>query len=161
MKRMLFLSSVLFMVMAACGQQASPAASAQGKNVKVTYCQPSKKGRVIFGGLVPYGEIWRTGANKATEISFSKDAIFGGQPVKAGTYTLWTIPTEKEWTVILNTDVNFWGTQHEDHKAKDLVKVKVPSSKLEKSVETFVITLPDDQLTLQWDQVQVKVPIKF
>ena len=74
------------------GPPASPRMTAEGKNVKVSYGQPSKKGRVIFGELVPYGKVWRLGANEATEITFEKDGSFGGKPVKAGTYTLFTIP---------------------------------------------------------------------
>jgi Protein of unknown function (DUF2911) len=90
----------------ACAQekkaQPSPADSAMissaGADMKVYYCRPSKKGREVFGKLVPYNAVWRTGANAATEIVFSKDVNFGGKTVKAGRYALFTIPTEKKWT---------------------------------------------------------------
>src|SRR6476660_6493757 len=104
MKHLLFMSVIVLSVLGSCAQApVSPKASAEGKGVKVTYGQPSKKGREIFGKLVPFGQVWRTGANEASEITFNKDVTVGGKPVKAGTYTLFTIPKETEWTVILNS----------------------------------------------------------
>ncbi|MBS1567478.1 MAG: DUF2911 domain-containing protein [Bacteroidetes bacterium] len=137
----------------------SPKATAEGKGVKVVYSQPSKKGRVIFGGLVPYGQVWRTGANNATEITFDKDGTLGGKPVKAGTYTLWTIPGEKEWSIILNSDTKFWGTQYEQHKEKDILKVEVPSKAINDEVEKFTIRFEGKNMILEWDKTQVSVPV--
>src|SRR5687767_12104197 len=128
MKKLLFLSGFLFFsaMSYAQVQQASPRASAEGKNVKVDYGQPSKKGRVIFGELEPYGKVWRAGANKATQITFANDGTFGGLPVKAGTYTLFAIPNEKEWTIILNSQLDQWGAFGYDKvKDKDVLKVNV------------------------------------
>ena len=97
MKKLLFLSTVVLTVLSACAQdRKSPHETVEGKDVKVTYGRPLKKGRVIFGDLEKYGKVWRTGADEATEITFAKDAKVAGQPVKAGTYTLFTIPEEKE-----------------------------------------------------------------
>ena len=87
--------------------------NSNGININVYYCQPSKKGRLIFGSgenaLVPYGEIWRTGANEATEIEFSKAVKVNGKQLEAGRYTLFTIPDETSWTVIFNNELDQWG----------------------------------------------------
>jgi hypothetical protein len=139
----------------------SPRITAEGKNVKISYGQPSKRNREIFGKLVPYGEVWRTGANEATEITFAKDATFGGKPVKAGTYTLFTIPGEKEWTFILNSTLKQWGAfKYDQIKGNDVLKVKVPAATLSSPVEKLTITLPANKLLLEWDKTKVEVPIK-
>ncbi|HEV3249934.1 MAG TPA: DUF2911 domain-containing protein, partial [Puia sp.] len=104
--------------------------------------------------------IWRVGADEATEISFAKDGSFGGKPVKAGTYTMWVIPNEKEWSVILNSDTKFWGTQHEQHKAKDILKVSVPVKTLSSPVEQLTIRFPGSDMIIEWDKTQVAVPVK-
>src|SRR5690606_27838717 len=77
--------------------------------LKITYSQPHKKGREIFGELVPYGKVWRTGANEATEITISKAIQVNGTLLKAGTYTLFTIPNKAQWTIIINQGVGLWG----------------------------------------------------
>ena len=93
-------------------------------DVTITYSRPGVKGRKIWGGLVPYGTVWRTGANSATTIQFTEDVLVEGQPLAAGTYSLHTIPGEKEWTLILNKDANQWGSYSYD-PAKDALRVKV------------------------------------
>ncbi|WP_217603564.1 DUF2911 domain-containing protein [Chitinophaga sp. GbtcB8] len=139
----------------------SPRVTAEGKNVKVSYGQPSKRGRVIFGQLEPYGKVWRTGANEATEITFAKNASFGGKPVKAGTYTLFTIPGEKEWTFILNSSLKQWGAyKYEEIKGNDVLHVTVPVTTLSAPVEKLTITLPANKLVLEWDKTKVEVPVK-
>ncbi|MEM7186811.1 MAG: DUF2911 domain-containing protein, partial [Bacteroidota bacterium] len=85
--------------------------------VDVFYSSPSKKGRVIFGDLVPYGEVWRTGANEATTFSTNKAVIIDGQELPAGDYTLWTIPGEEEWEIIFNSKMYPWGVRWQDSKA--------------------------------------------
>jgi len=108
MRQILFLSMVLLStVFIKCSSQPpkSPKITVEGKDIKVVYGQPSKKGRVIFGELVPYGQVWRTGANEATEITFAKPAHFAGKDIAAGTYSFFTIPNENEWTVILNSEL--------------------------------------------------------
>ncbi|WP_127128578.1 DUF2911 domain-containing protein [Pseudoflavitalea rhizosphaerae] len=140
----------------------SPRITAEGNDVKISYGQPSKRGREIFGKLVPYGKVWRTGANEATEITFTKDGSFGGKPVKAGTYSLFTIPGEEEWTFILNSELKQWGSyKYEQIKGKDVLSVKVKSSKIGGDpVEKLTITLPEGKLLLEWDQTKVEVPVK-
>ncbi len=165
MRQLLFLS--LIMVSAAfmeCSSQPpkSPRVTADGKDVSVSYGQPSKRGRVIFGQLEPYGKVWRTGANEATEITFKKDATFGGQAVKAGTYTLFTIPNENEWTVILNPELKQWGAYGYDKiKSKDLPHVKVPAKKVDSPVEKLTLKFDEkNNLVIEWDQAHVEVPIQ-
>lgn len=161
MKQVLFLSGLLFIGVMACAQQnqASPRVTAEGKNVKVSYGQPSKKGRVVFGELQQYGKVWRAGANEATEITFMKDGTFGGKPVKAGTYTLFAIPNENEWTLILNGDTKFWGTQYEQHKSKDVLQVNVPVKKVNDVVEKLTYRFAGNDMIIEWDQAQVAVPV--
>jgi hypothetical protein len=163
MRALTIASAVLLLAFSACAQnpRPSPKATAEGKNVSIAYGQPSKRDRVIFGGLVPYGQVWRTGANEATEITFAKDGKFGGKPVKAGTYTLWTIPGEKEWSVVLNSDTKFWGTQHEQHKDKDFLTVVVPSQSMTDMLEKLNIRFTDKDMIIEWDKTRVAVPVDF
>lgn len=165
MRQFLFLS--LIMLSAAfmeCSSQPpkSPRVKAEGKDVEVAYGQPSKRGREIFGKLEPYGKVWRTGANEATEITFKKDVVFGGQPVKAGTYTLFTIPNENEWTVILNSELKQWGAYGYDKiKAKDLPHVKVPAQKVDSPIEKLTMRFDEkNSLIIEWDQARIAVPIQ-
>jgi hypothetical protein len=140
----------------------SPRITAEGNDVKVSYGQPSMRGREIFGKLVPYGEVWRTGANEATEITFSKNGSFGGKPVKAGTYTLFTIPGESQWTFILNSSLKQWGAyKYGEIKDKNVLQVKAkPSTISGEPVEKLTITLPKGKLVLEWDKTKVEVPVK-
>ena len=140
----------------------SPAVSTESANVKVTYGQPSKKGRVIFGGLEKFGSVWRTGANAATEITFKKDGKFGGKAVKAGTYSLFSKLGEKEWTIILNSELKQWGTyKYEQIKSKNVVEVTVPVKALKDVVEKLTIATNDKALTISWDTTSVVVPMEF
>jgi hypothetical protein len=154
---------LLSVVLLGYGQNASsPRVTAEGKNVNVTYGQPSKRGRVIFGELLPYGEVWRTGANEATEITFNKDGTFGGKPVKKGTYTLFTIPAAKEWTIILNSQLKQFGAfEYEKHKDKNVLEVQVPARKAQGIVEKLTIKPTDTALLIEWDNTSVSVPMKF
>jgi hypothetical protein len=141
---------------------ASPTITTESDNVKVVYGQPSKKDREIFGKLVPYGEVWRTGANGATEVTFKKDVNFGGAKVKAGTYTLFTIPTKDEWTVILNTELKQWGAYGYDKiKDKNVASVKVKSMNNEAMMEKLTITAEDSQISIAWDMTVVRIPLKW
>jgi len=164
MKKTFFLFAVLFSGLIAVAQPShpnSPHDTLSAKNLKVTYGRPYKKGRVIFGELEKYGEVWRCGADEATEITFLKDVSFAGKPVKAGTYTLFVIPNEKTWTIILNGDTKYWGTQYAQHKAKDVLHVDVPVTKLPATVEQLTIKSTATGLTIAWDQTQVSVPLSF
>lgn len=130
--------------------------------IKVIYGRPQLKGRQIGTQLARYNKVWRTGANEATEITFYKDVRLGDKSVKAGTYTLFTIPGEKEWTVILNKDLNSWGAFSYD-EAKDVARIKVPVSKGEESVEAFAIAFKEAgsgvHMVLAWDTLRIEVPI--
>lgn len=160
MKKILLLS-VLSLFLINCSQgQPSPRMTAEAKDVKISYGQPSKKGRVIFGELVPFGQVWRTGANEATEITFAKDSKLGGEAIKAGTYSLFTIPGESEWTIILNPTLKQWGSfGYEKIKDKDALKVKVKPGKTSGVVEKFTIRFEGSNLIMEWDTTQVSVKV--
>ena len=164
MKKLLFLAAIAFVTTTACAQNArkSPHDTVSTKDISVTYGRPYKKGRVIFGELEKYGKVWRTGADEATQITFKKDVIFGGKPVKAGTYTLFTIPNEKEWSVILNGQLGQWGAyDYDKNKAKDVLQITVPAKKLDKVIEQHTIRFDSKQdLIIEWDQSQITVPVK-
>lgn len=132
------------------------------KLVKVIYSRPQLKGRAL-DKLIPDGKVWRTGANEAVEITFYKDAVFGGEKVKKGTYTLFTIPSEKEWTVILSNHKNVWGA-YSYKEEKDVVRVKAKVSKSDKIVEAFSIVFEGKEenatMYLGWGDLVVSLPIK-
>lgn len=133
-------------------------------HLKVTYCRPYKKGREIFGALVPYGKVWRTGANEATLLEVNEDIAFDGVPVKAGRYTLWTMPGAEEWVVYLNHGMYSWGVDFDGNAQrdpdKDAAVTKVPVEHLLAPVEQFTILVNDEgtHLIMQWDDVRVSVP---
>ncbi|SHL63068.1 Protein of unknown function [Chitinophaga jiangningensis] len=139
----------------------SPKVTTEANGIKVVYGQPSKNGREIFGKLEQYGKVWRTGANEATEITFSKDVNFGGKPVKAGTYTLFSIPDPKTWTVILNSKLGQWGAYDYDKvKDQNVVEVKVNRQALSTPVEKLTFTLPGNAVVFEWDDTKISVPVK-
>lgn len=141
---------------------ASPRVTAESANVSVAYGQPSKKGRVVFGGLEKFGTVWRAGANGATEITFKKDGKFGGKAVKAGTYSLFAKIEEDKWTIILNSELKQWGAYgYEKIKDKNVAEVTVPTKKLKDVVEKLTYTTDDKTLTISWDQTSVSVPMEF
>ncbi|WP_044172977.1 DUF2911 domain-containing protein [Flectobacillus major] len=136
-------------------------------DIMVEYCQPAKKGRLIFGpqtskALVPYGKWWRTGANEATVITFTRNVTIAGRPLKAGTYTLFTIPEQNDWTIIINSEVGQWGLSYDE--TKDVLRVPAVSVKKSDSVEKFVIDFNEQtngaDMILRWDNVEVTVPIR-
>jgi hypothetical protein len=137
--------------------------------ISVFYNRPSKKGREIFGGLVPYNEVWRTGANEATTFSTNKDLMIDNQTLPAGEYTLWTIPDEDTWAVIFNDKMYSWGVSIAKRGAasrdpeSDVLKTMVPVEKMAEAVEMFTIELEKNPmaLTMSWDQTKVAVPIQI
>ncbi len=144
----------------------SPAAKADatigGKKITIDYSAPSKRGRAIMGELVPYGKVWRTGANAATTLKTEGDLMIGNVHVPAGTYTLYTLPGEKEWTLIINKQTGQWGTNYDE--SKDLGRVKATVKSLKAPVETFAIALTpagakNGTLTLTWENTEVSVPL--
>ena len=136
-----------------------------GLNIEVFYSSPAKKDREIFGALVPYNEVWRTGANEATTFTTNKDLLIEGQTLPAGEYTLWTIPGEKSWQIIFNSKMYGWGVSWQDSKASreeehDVVVATAMVSKSITSEENFGINLLESNdknpgLLFAWDQVVV------
>jgi hypothetical protein len=128
------------------------------KVVKVVYGRPQLKGRDL-AKLAPANKVWRTGANEAAEITFYKDVTFGGKAVKAGTYSLFTIPNEKDWTVILSTARNVWGSYYYEQD-EDVVRVSGALSKSETSIEAFSMLFDEDMtLKMGWANTVVSVSI--
>ena len=135
---------------------ASPPAKAEGTidGVKVTidYSAPSARGRKIMGGLVPFGKVWRTGANATTTIQFSGDVKIGDKSVAKGKYGLYTIPGESDWTIMISKSIK-WGA--DDYTAaEDVARVTVPAGKTSAFVETFTISVENGQVVLKWENTQ-------
>ncbi|MFN2262079.1 MAG: DUF2911 domain-containing protein [Psychroflexus sp.] len=128
---------------------------------RIIYSRPKKKNREIFGKLVPYGEVWRTGANEATEITLYEDVLFNGEKVEAGTYTLFTIPNEDEWQIIINEKINTWGTNYDEDL--DVIRTEVETKNTAATVEDFSITFKPrtngSDLLMGWDNVFIQIPI--
>jgi hypothetical protein len=133
--------------------------------VKITYSRPQKNGREIFGEKVPYGKVWRTGANEATEIKVYQKITLGGKKLKAGTYSLFTLPGEKDWEISISKDLDYWGA-YSYKPENDLLRITVPSRTTDEVVEAFTIQFrPDGDgqaiMILAWDQTRVEVPISY
>lgn len=133
--------------------------------VKVTYCRPHKRGRDIFGAeLVPYGKVWRTGANEATEITFTEDVKINGERVEAGTYTMFTIPEKDKWTIILNTALGQWGAYDYDPE-KDLMRFDAEVGTTDVTYEPFTIEFQLEgskaDLVMMWGNTKAWFPIEF
>lgn len=133
--------------------------------VKVTYSQPHKKGRQIFGKLVPYGEVWRTGANEATEITITESIKINGKEIDAGTYSLFTIPEKDSWTIILNDDLGQWGSSAYT-ASSDVMRFEVATTTVENVVwEPFTIAFEQNnknaEMRMMWDNTMVSIPIQF
>ncbi|OWK73161.1 hypothetical protein CBW16_10410 [Flavobacteriaceae bacterium JJC] len=171
MKKLLF-TALLAISVSAYSQFTIPASSPRQKveqqfsmsKITVDYGRPGVKGRKIFGELVPFGKVWRAGANSSTKLTFEQSVTFGGKTVPAGTYGLFVIPTEKEWKVILNKDAQQWGAYEYDEKL-NVIDIAVPVQKLSEKQEWFAIELNpvDDSsldLVMKWDATKVTVPLK-
>jgi hypothetical protein len=133
--------------------------------MKVVYGQPYKRGRDIFGGLEPFGEVWRTGANEATEITITRDIMMNGHLVEEGTYALFTIPEPDEWTIILNTQLGQWGAFNYDEDY-DYLRFTRPVTETDEVVEALTITFDGEpqngtSLFIAWDDTRVEIPIEF
>ena len=139
----------------------SPPAVAEGEingvKIRVDYSQPSVKGREVWGKLVEYNKVWRTGANEATTIAFDKDVLIEGQKLKAGKYALFTIPTATEWTVIFNTRHTQWGAF--DYNAQeDALSVKVKPTTNEPT-EKMLFKVENDNVSLSWERLKVSFKV--
>ncbi|MBW2962595.1 DUF2911 domain-containing protein [Mesonia aestuariivivens] len=137
--------------------------------VEVFYNRPFKKGRAIFGELVPYGQVWRTGANEATTIEVNKDILVDGSRLKSGKYTLWTIPNKDSWKIIFNEKMYTWGIDLTTKEAArdpkyDVLTLELPVHKNLKTVEQFTIYFDQQQninvMYLAWDHSVIKIPFK-
>jgi hypothetical protein len=137
--------------------------------LKVYYNRPSKKGREIFGNLVPYDKVWRTGANEATTFETNKDLTIEGKKLKAGKYSVWTIPGKDTWVFIFNTEYGQWGINSNGEAnrqpAKDVLKVSVPAVEQDKIFEQFTISFEKSgkeiEMVLAWDKTVVSLPIAY
>jgi len=137
--------------------------------IVVFYNRPYKKGREIFGGLVPYDKVWRTGANEATTFETNKDLTFKGKTLKKGRYTLWTIPGKDNWTIIFNSEFGQWGIgpdgeANRDPK-RDVITINVPPLQSESEFEQFTISFEtvgeDAEMVLIWDKTLVAIPFTY
>jgi hypothetical protein len=172
MQKRIALPTLLFLLTTAAfaqmgGGKPSPAASATcdlggGKTIKTDYSSPRMKGRKIYGGLVPFGEVWRTGANEATTFVTSGDVRVGGKTVPAGSYTIFTVPTADKWTLIINKTTGEWGIPYK-YEGAELARVDMHVSKLPAPLENFTISYdksPDGcTLRLDWETTRASVEI--
>lgn len=166
------LSTLFLALLVTTGLQAqtpakSPTATLQQKvgltDVTLVYSRPDADGRKIFGDLVPYNELWRTGANKATQITFSDDVTINNETVPAGSYSLFTIPGKDKWTVILNKETELWGTGDFD-KAQDQLRFTVNATSTGEHYETFTIDFADLEMesanmVLTWEKTRLSFKI--
>ena len=160
MQKLLVIGIALWIVLSACeGTRKSPHENVAGENIKLSYGRPYKKGREIYGGLVSYGSVWRTGADEATQITFEKNGTFGGQPVKAGSYSLYTIPGKEKWTIILNSQTGQSGTEY--NKSKDVLRVDAAVRALDSVVEQLTLRFDSTNMYIEWDKTQVYLPVNF
>jgi hypothetical protein len=161
---------IAFKFLQANTKKASPEATVEykkdGTEISVFYCRPSKKGRGIFGELIPYGTVWRTGANEATTFTTNKDLTISGKTLPAGKYTLWTIPQKDKWSVIFNSKMYDWGVSFggvaSREAAADVLQVEVPVEALGTVQEQFQISFDEatPAMVLAWDKTKVAVPLK-
>jgi hypothetical protein len=136
--------------------------------LEVFYNRPSKRGREVFGGLVPYDEVWRTGANEATTFETNKTLNIKGDTLPAGKYTLWTVPNDSSWNVIFNSKQYAWGVDETMQAMRDanfdVINTRIPIEKLKSFVEQFTISFDNStdnlSLTMAWDDVKIVVPLK-
>jgi len=171
MKKLFCSFSLLMLVIVANAQSKKPQASPEQtikqdfglSTVEITYCRPSVKGRVIFGDLVPYGEVWRTGANAPTRIVFNTDVKIAGQTLKAGEYEFFTVPGKDEWEIIFSKETKGWGSS--DYKKEDdalRVKVKLTTQSTKAEMFTVMVdnvTAANCEIHLVWDNVLVSIPV--
>ncbi|GGG07967.1 hypothetical protein GCM10011323_10660 [Pontibacter amylolyticus] len=142
--------------------KASPPTTATGKIgdaiITINYSSPAVKGRTIWGELVPYGEVWRAGANEATTVTTSKDVMVEGQKLPAGTYSFYAIPGEEEWTLIFNKTAKQWGTQYDEKQ--DALRVKAKPRQAASMSERLVYDVTKDGMVLRWENLEVPVKVQ-
>jgi hypothetical protein len=140
----------------------SPHDTIRTKDITITYGRPYKKGRDIFGAVIaPYGKTYRCGADEPTIVTFAKDVTFAGKPVKAGRYSVFAVPEKDKWTIILNSNVTMWGTDHDQHADQDVLKVDVPVEMVGTPLEQWTMTANNSAITMAWDKTKVSIPLKM
>lgn len=176
MQKKIALLTIITIVMTTAGfaqmgggkSRPSPAASAScdlggGKSIKTDYSSPRMKGRKIYGGLVPYGEVWRTGANEATTFVTSAEITVGGTKVPAGSYTIFTLPNADKWTLIISKKTGEWGIPYK-YESDELGRTDMKVSKLPSPVENFTISYEKSgsgcAMNLDWETTRASVDIK-
>lgn len=131
---------------------------------RVIYSRPQKNGRPVYGELVEYGKVWRLGANEATELELYRDVKIGNNKVKKGRYTLYAIPYQDKWTIILNKETDIWGAFQYDQK-KDILRTDITIEKLNEAAETFSMAFEKinggANLVIAWDEVKANIPFTF
>jgi hypothetical protein len=161
----LFVLSLTSLAQQDKNKRPSPPASAQckfsdGKTINVDYSSPRAKGRKIFGGLVPYGEIWRTGANDATTFVTTSNLTVEGKDVPAGSYTIFTVPTQDKWTLIINKHTGEWGVPYK-YESEELARVPMQMSSTSGPVENFTISFNQGggtcTLQVSWENTQASI----
>ena len=170
--RIIYTMFLLFVSFYGFSQLKTPSASTASEieqvvgltEIEVDYNRPSKRGRVIFGNLVPFGKIWRTGANSGTEISFSTDVSINGENINEGTYSIFSIPNEDSWQIIFYSDTDLWSVPRNWEESKIIFQSNFKSNTNNKVVETFSISFEDItnnnvNLVFSWDDTNVIVPI--
>lgn len=162
----LFVLGLVFSLSVSAQEQQSrpsPAAKATGKigdaNITIAYSSPAVKGRNIWGELVPYGKVWRAGANEATTFETDKDVEVEGKTLPAGKYAFFVIPNEKEWTVIFNKTANQWGAFKYDEK-QDALRVEVKPEKSKELNEQLKYIVEEDEIALLWENLEVPIKVK-
>ncbi len=167
-------STLVAFVLATCcfaqmggGKRPSPAESAScdlggGKTIKTDYSSPRAKGRKIFGDLVPFGEVWRTGANEATTFVTSSEVMVGGKSVPAGSYTIFTVPNADKWTLIINKKTGEWGIPYK-YESDELARVDMKVAKTSAPVENFTIKYEKSgngcMMVMEWENTRASVDI--
>ena len=128
-------------------------------NITINYGSPSVKGRKVWDGLVPYGKVWRTGANEATTINLSADVMVEGKKLAAGKYGLFTLPNTNEWVIIFNSVHDQWGSSNYD-QAKDVLRVNVAPKTSNESTEALEFILDGNNMVMKWEKLSVPFQIK-
>lgn len=170
-KRIVLIVAITFslVILAACQRKRpSPSASAScdmggGKSVKTNYSSPRANGRKIYGVLVPFGQVWRTGANEATTFVSTGDLVVGGKLVPAGQYTIFTIPNADKWTLIVNKKTGEWGIPYK-YESEELARIGMRTTKLSSPVGNFAISYEKSgtgcTMNIDWETTRASVDIK-
>lgn len=127
---------------------------------RIIYSRPQKKGREIFGEEVKYGEVWRLGANEATELELFKNGVLGGKKIQKGRYSVYCIPTENKWTIVINKDNYSWGS-FTYKPEKDVARIDVPIQKNAENVEALTMYFDSNSWIIQWENLKVAIPVTF